>query len=422
MKRTILLFAISVAFALAMPGAAEIAGTHFAQAQQKQKPQEQVKRRPNLLELLFGGGLRKQSLQRNQPAPKARRVVVSPNQSGNSVTSLAPVEKTIVVKSETAAKILVVGDFMADSLHWGLEQAYASNPNAVLVNKSSGLSGIVRNDVVDWPTETVKLIDELKPVAVVILVGMNDRQQMRLETGRVAKLTEPWRKEYEARVEAAVKAVRDRNLALVWLGLPPVKSGAMNPDYLVFNEIYRNKVEASGGKFVDVWDGFTNAEGQFISAGPDINGQIVRLRNADGINMTRAGMSKLAFYAEKEIRKAVGLGAETAIASLATPQGPAQILEPEYDPAGTGRTVVISLDSPQADGGDALEGATGFLSDKSAEKSMSFILVEKGVGLQPKAGRVDSLWGAASTTQVVPATPAAGQKLPAQSGASVTVQ
>lgn len=421
MKRTVLLFALLGL--LAGFGAPVLTGfaVPFAQAQQKQKPVEQVKRRPNLLELLFGGGLRKQRLQQQLKPPKARRVIVSPNRKGSSVTSIGPTQKIVVVKSEAAAKILVVGDFMADGLHWGLEQAYASNPDAVLVNKSSGLSGVVRNDIIDWPLELARLIDEIKPVAVVMLSGMNDRQQMKLATGRVAKLSEPWRAEYEARVDGSVKAVRGRGLPLIWVGLPPVKSGAMNPDYLVFNEIYRNKVEAAGGKFVDVWDGFTNAEGQFVSAGPDINGQIVRLRNADGINMTRSGMAKLAFYAEKEIKKATGLGAEVAIAALAGPEGPAAILAPEYDPAASGRTVVIALDSAQADGGDVLEGAEGFLTDKAASKSTSFSLVAKGVGYQPRQGRIDAGWGSPTLLPAKPAEAAPAAK-PAPQKATTLVQ
>ncbi len=292
---------------------------------------------------------------------------------------------------------------MADGLHWGLEQAYASNPNAVFVNKASGLSGVVRDDVVNWPEALGQFIEEFKPAAVVMLVGMNDRQQMRLASGRVAKLSDPWKVEYDQRVDAAVKAVRSRNVPLIWLGLPPVKSGAMNTDYLVFNEVYRTKVEAGGGRFVDVWDGFTNAEGQFVSAGPDINGQIVRLRNSDGINMTRSGMSKLAFYAEKELRRTLGLGAESEIASL-SPDGSLAVPEPQYDPAATGRTIVIGLDSPQADGGDELEGAEGFLEDKSSGSSMSHALVEKGAAYEPRPGRIDAGWG---PPQAAPGKPGA---------------
>ena len=68
-----------------------------------------------------------------------------------------------MVKSPNAAKVLVVGDFMAVSLHWGLEQAYSSNPDAVFINKS-GLSGMVRDDVVNWPEALGQIIDEVKPV------------------------------------------------------------------------------------------------------------------------------------------------------------------------------------------------------------------------------------------------------------------
>jgi uncharacterized protein len=385
-------------------------GTFAPLAGAQQKTQGELippPKRPNLLQMLFGGGMRKQNrgalrepglFRKKERPPKTQRVIVAPKPKGQASTATAgtqqPVPKTIIVKSENAAKILVTGDFMADSLHWGLEQAYSSNPDAVFVNKASGLSGMVRDDVVNWPEALGPMIDEVKPVAVVMLVGMNDRQQMRLESGRVPKLSEPWKAEYDRRVEAAVNAARTRNVPLVWLGLPPVKSGAMNTDYLVLNEVYRAKVEAAGGRFVDVWDGFTNAEGQFVSAGPDINGQIVRLRNADGINMTRAGMSKLAFYAERELRKLIGLGAETAVASL-SPDGSLAVPEPEYDPAKTGRTIVIGLDSPQADGGDVLEGAEGFLNEKTAQDSMSFALVAKGTAYQPKPGRIDAGWGMA---------------------------
>lgn len=411
MKRSIVILLALAFLAAGLPQQqAGTGGFAFAQ-QKKQEQQGERQKRPNFLQLLFGGGLRKQQglFGRKEKKPKTQRVIVSPqpkNRTGGaSGTARLPpaAPKAIIVKSPDAAKILVTGDFMADGLHWGLEQAYASNPNAVFVNKASGLSGVVRDDVVNWPEALGQFIEEFKPAAVVMLVGMNDRQQMRLASGRVAKLSDPWKVEYDQRVDAAVKAVRSRNVPLIWLGLPPVKSGAMNTDYLVFNEVYRTKVEAGGGRFVDVWDGFTNAEGQFVSAGPDINGQIVRLRNSDGINMTRSGMSKLAFYAEKELRRTLGLGAESEIASL-SPDGSLAVPEPQYDPAATGRTIVIGLDSPQADGGDELEGAEGFLEDKSSGSSMSHALVEKGAAYEPRPGRIDAGWG---PPQAAPGKPGA---------------
>jgi hypothetical protein len=394
LKRAVITFLAFVLLLPALPASAPFLAAPSAHAQQSKQGQPQLIRRFNLLDLLFGGGLRKQR-QRSEPPAKTRRVIVAPNQRGAAagIAGAQPSQKTVVTKSENAAKVLVVGDFMAGGLHWGLDQAYAGNPDAVIIDKTNGLSGMVREDVVNWPEAVGSYIDELKPAIVVMQVGMNDRQQMRIADAKVQKLAPPWKTEYDRRVAAVVKAVRDRNIPLIWVGLPPVKTPAMNTDYLVFNEIFRAGTEAAGGKFIDVWDGFTNAEGQFVSAGPDINGQIVRLRNSDGINMTRAGMSKLAFYVEREIRRMIGMGAQSQIASLTGLDSPAAALEPQYDPATTGRTIVIGLDSPQADGADFLEGGEVATDERPDEASMAYTLVAQGVSYIPPPGRVDAAWG-----------------------------
>jgi hypothetical protein len=80
----------------------------------------------------------------------------------------------------------------------------------------------------------------------------------------------------------------------------------MSQDMLALNEIYRTTSEKAGAKFVDVWDGFVDEEGNFSQTGFDINGQTARLRGNDGINTTTAGKRKLAFYAEKPLKALFG--------------------------------------------------------------------------------------------------------------------
>ncbi len=373
-----------------------VAGPSTAHAQQKSQRQPPTnQRRLNLLDLLFGGGLLRQPVERNEVTQqKARRVDLS---VAKSKVSRGPAPKVVIEKAENARKVLVVGDFMAGALSDGLEQLYAENPNVVFVDNASALSGLVRDDVVDWPRAVPAMIEEVRPAAVVILVGMNDRQLMRLASGRVDKLSDEWKAEYEARIERLIKAARARGSALIWVGLPPVGSGAMNTDYLVLNEFYRAKTEAAGGEFVDVWDGFTDADGNFVNAGPDVNGQIVRLRNSDGINMTQAGKNKLAFYAGRELRKIAGLESDAVLASL--PGDSAYVsAEPGYDPAISGRTLVVLLDSPAADGGDVLEGGED-PAENETEKlrlSTSHDLVFFGATLKPRPGRIDESWGTPS--------------------------
>ena len=70
--------------------------------------------------------------------------------------------------------------------------------------------------------------------------------------------------------------------------------------------------------------------GRYTVEGPDFEGQIRRLRSADGVHFTKAGAIKLAHYVERELRRAlsrsvvpVALPApDEAVPSLATPAKP----------------------------------------------------------------------------------------------------
>ncbi|MEM7214437.1 MAG: SGNH family hydrolase [Pseudomonadota bacterium] len=395
--RIVLLFSLAIAFA--MPGSntpifGAVLGVETAQAQ--------TSKRKSLFDILFKR--REKKREKRRSTSKRRSLFELPGVRYNRRTTSndrpSATEETrpavVVVKNENAAKILVIGDFMASGLASGLEKLYSQNPNFVIVKNTNPASGIVRNDVVDWTSRVPDLINEVKPVAVIALVGMNDRQEMRFASGNLEKLSEAWKTEYVKRVTTVQSSGKAANVPVLWVGLPPVKSNRMNADYLAFNETFRSVSDSVGGSFVDVWDGFTNAEGKFVSAGPDINGQIVRLRGSKGIGMTRAGKTKLAFFADKELRRigVVNSSEGFNFASLGTINpNLAQPKVPEYDPAGTGKTVVISLGSPSLDGGDVLEGEEDYPDSDTDKDSVSFELVENGLPKLPQPGRVDAQWG-----------------------------
>lgn len=394
--RFALLFLIAVAFVTPqIPVLGAVIGIEEAHAQKK--------KRKSLFDVLFKRRNKKQNKRRSnnrsnslESLPGVNLLIPNSTRKKRNTTPAPSKPALVVVKKENAAKILVVGDFMATGLASGLEKLYADNPNFIIVKNTNPSSGIVRDDVVDWPAKLPELIEELKPIVVLSLVGMNDRQQMRLESGRVEKLDETWKTEYAKRINGIATAGQNAKIPVIWVGLPPVNSTRMNADYLAFNEMYRSNTETLGGTFVDVWDGFTNAEGKFVSAGPDVNGQIVRLRGAKGINMTRAGKAKLAFFADKALRKLgiVKSRGGVTYASLDTlDSGLAQPGVPEYDPAGTGKTAVISLSSPSLDGGNLLEGEEGYQDSDEERESVSFDLVENGLPKPTQPGRIDAGWG-----------------------------
>ena len=106
-----------------------------------------------------------------QPAP--RRVIQD--------FSKAPTPE----KRETISErnVLVLGDGMADWLAYGLEDAYAEQPDMGVIRKHKTASGLIRyqpkGDPADWAAAAKGILATEKPDAIVVMLGLNDRVAMR---------------------------------------------------------------------------------------------------------------------------------------------------------------------------------------------------------------------------------------------------
>ncbi len=392
---------IALALALVLPLLAALVSESAAQ---------EYRPRRNFLQRLFLGN--------DYPEPprqlrKAKRKKVAKARRSKRSNEPEAAEVAEVVKAPDARIVLVVGDFLGSGLAEGLAAAYAQLPSVTVLDRTNGSSGFVREDHFDWPGEIGPMIDETKPAAVVIMLGSNDRQQMRTGTTREEKRTDAWNKEYEARATLFAAAVADKKVPLLWVGMPAFKSASMTSDMLAFNDIYRRVAESASGEFVDVWDGFVDENGAFVSSGPDINGQPVKLRSNDGINVTKAGKRKLAFYLEKPLSKILG-DVTVPVAGLPAQAAPSLTLDPDAI-AKIERTVPVSLTDPELDGGAVLLGLTAEPRPKArtpAEK-----LAIEGLAPLASPGRADDFGGAApaataATPVATPGTPAAGPPAP----------
>ena len=293
----------------------------------------------------------------------------------------------VVEKQENAKKVLIVGDFVAGSLGDGLTTAFETTPGIVIETRANGSSGLVRDDYFNWPDMLPTYIDEVKPALIIVSLGANERQQMKIGTIREKFRSDTWLAEYTRRTGAFAALARTQQVPLLWVGMPPFQSTSMTADMVTLNGIFREETEKVGGTFIDIWDGFVDEGGRFVMTGSDINGQQVRLRGADGINLTKAGKRKLAFYVEKDIRKLLG---DAAVSGLDVPG--ADGLKDLVVAAPTAnedilQTQPISLDDPDLDGGTTLLGGAAALSGNG--KSPRDRLVEKGEVAEAPAGRVD---------------------------------
>src|SRR3984885_10977946 len=89
------------------------------------------------------------------------------------------------VKHDTVPErhILVLGDAMADWLAYGLEDAYADQPEMGVIRRHKTVSGLIKyqpkGDPADWAAAAKGILATEKPDAIVIMLGLNDRMPIR---------------------------------------------------------------------------------------------------------------------------------------------------------------------------------------------------------------------------------------------------
>jgi uncharacterized protein len=332
--------------------------------------------------------------QRKSAKKRASEPIVARTRSGTRRLSLAnapvaPLEPAIVEKVAEAKVVLVVGDFIAGGLAEGLTDAFAQLPGVRVVARTNGSSGFVREDFYNWSTEIGSIVDTEKPVAVIMMIGSNDRQKMLVDGQKVDIRSENWDKQYAARTAAFATAVKTKNIPLYWVGMPPFRSRSMATDMLALNDEYRRAAESVSGTFVDIWDGFVDAEGNFLTRGPDVNGQDSQLRSNDGINMTRDGKRKMAFYVEKDLKKVLGTALDPNVGTLTKDNLPVLSLNPIGAPAAGTVMAPVSLADPELDGGKELLGAGVSAGTYGLVRSPLETLTIDGIAPDPQPGRAN---------------------------------
>jgi uncharacterized protein len=268
-------------------------------------------------------------------------------------------------KPEATTTIMVMGDANADWLAYGLEDAFSEKPEIGIVRKHRTESGLIRyggRGDTEWPQAAREIIAAEKPKFIVMMIGNNDRQQIREkippavrpgqpkaaaqpaqpapaspsaapapadpeqqtepapspepppanltpEQARQAAYgpwefhTEKWELAYIRRVDATIAALKSAGVPVLWVGLPSQRGPKASADSAYLNEIYRSRAEKAGIVYVDLWDGFVDEAGRYSPQGADYEGQIRRLRTNDGVYFTKFGARKLAHYVEREVQR-----------------------------------------------------------------------------------------------------------------------
>lgn len=333
---------VLLAGAVELTGVLAISG-YFATPAEAQFSRERRAPSGGFFDQLFGGSRNVPNSQINSGLP------LEATQS-----SRAPAPR----KSETTPTLTVTvfGDSMADWLAYGLEQAFEDSPEIGIVRKAKTGSGLLRYEArsdLDWWHVARDMLAQEKTDYVVMMLGVNDRQDIResqiqrdaekaakekkekeaagggqsdaaepksddddddqviavperkapVARGVVEFRSERWEAVYGKRIDDTIASLKSRGVPVLWVGLPPIRGTRSTANAQYLNDLFRARAEKAGIAFVDVWDGFVDEGGKFTSRGPDFEGQVRLLRAGDGAHFTKAGARKLAHYVERDLRR-----------------------------------------------------------------------------------------------------------------------
>ncbi len=327
MKRLIIFLLIAtLGLVEAAPVLAQaLAGDRVLVAQQAEP------RRRTLFDLLFG----------DDSPPPAPVQQTQPRQSAPSAA--LPPPRPAIDKAPDATRLAVFGDSLAIDLSRALERFYAEDPNLVVIGQGVSSSGFVRDDYFDWNGALAQQIAEDSFDIAVVIIGINDRQEIRADGQTFPALSDGWVTAYQARLNAFLGQLRAARKPAIWLGLPPMSRTEYSGAISQISALHRMAAFSGGAEFLDIYDRFLGEDGRYSSYGPDVNGQNGLMRKDDGIHFSNAGSDKLAFYISQSIRSFYrGGGVSIAIADPLSGTDAANMLRPPYQGLGQIRLLEVA--------------------------------------------------------------------------------
>jgi hypothetical protein len=255
-------------------------------------------------------------------------------------------DTTATPQPQASYFVAVMGDALGVLLSNGLEEVLGDTPDIQIVKDAKSSSGLVRDDFFDWSKAARDIAGGSQKIDVaVIMIGSNDRQQIRQGAETLDPMTPRWREIYAARVDSVLQPFRERKIPVVWVGLPVMKSESFSVDMAKLNEICKERALRQGDIYVDLWETFSDERGQYDAFGPDIDGEIVKIRSADGVHFTPAGAVSVGHFVAAEIRKLYNARRPgPGVATL--PAAPAAAASPDNPSARTLPSGPIEFRSP----------------------------------------------------------------------------
>ncbi len=206
----------------------------------------------------------------------------------------------------------VLGDSLGNGVAKALVQALAKKKLKVSVfNDTSSKAGFARQYSGNLNKKILGLIGTPIHIAVIV-VGKNDTKFIYHNRKRykITPDSSEWEQIYEQRINKFLKNMKKRQIAVYWVSMPIMRNKKFNNTLQLLNDVYRKLCYRNRVKFINTWNGFTDQYGNYSPFASDVEGQIKKLREKDGVHFTPDGYMKLAHYITREIERDLILAKE----------------------------------------------------------------------------------------------------------------
>jgi hypothetical protein len=176
-------------------------------------------------------------------------------------------------------------------------------------------TGLTRPDFYDWPGAFAEDMESHRPEVAFILFGGNDSQGIIGPDGESypGPSDARWQAEYARRVGQVMDVLRADDRIVFWVGLPPMRDDGFDGRARVMNEIYREEAESRPWmSYLDTRPIFGDEDGEYVERKADPSGELVDLRQEDGVHLSSPGAARFARVMLDLIDREIQAGREAA--------------------------------------------------------------------------------------------------------------
>lgn len=235
------------------------------------------------------------------------RAVAASASAEGSATPAAPAKpafRNLAPTAESPLTVIVSGDSMTEAFGKYLKNELIATGVVQAVHDFRYSSGIARPDFFDWPKHLAQTMAQQDPDVVVMMIGANDGQDIKVDGRFMGFGTSAWAEVYSARVGQAMDVMAVDGRRVYWVGLPIARSEKYASKMKTLNAIYRAEADKRDGvEYIDTWALFANSSGAYSAYLKDASGKSQLMRRDDGIHLTVAGANRLTVHVMTRLRK-----------------------------------------------------------------------------------------------------------------------